>query len=513
MSSHPPKKSYLEKPLNPADFDVARSFSSFGSFSSEVPEDNMINLKEEIYRVRVVDLKSKVVLPIDAFLNGMGIQESNVVPGGGSPSAKVEQLESLSCELVVLTRSGIGFVETPYAVTGGWEWMERAARGAAAELVVSSQCERSVAEFRSYKDAFLSDPEIIGSFTWTESCRESGGSVLSKSTLSLNPNWCPISEQRKRPREEMSSTGEESSKAAKVARMSGDADEKGPHEDLVVNGARYAVHIMRSVYRRHVYQLLVDGGELRLGYYDRAGVVYSETFRYKEDGSRFVLLLKRMAEMNRSEIGFLDHVCLDQAPAEEILAVLNSYAESDPGIREVIDEIGSGKQPYAMKFEEGTTAYLITTLGGYRHNGLIGRGTSVFLCCVFSPSHRGISALKVSWPQAKWDSEVEILAKARVVLLKVDADPDLKKLYGDRKLEDSLPSVIAGKDLDDLKKERSFRCVTEKYYEKFDQESNRVCRAIAMELLRPLYSVTRLDHFKKATQDIALGSYTNALHV
>ena len=101
---------------------------------------------------------------------------------------------------------------------------------------------------------------------------------------------------------------------------------------------------------------------------------------------------------------------------------------------------------------------------------------------------------------------MDILEEARAALREVDADPEFQKVYGVRKLEESLPSVITTGDLDDLKKEQSFRWRTQEFYDNF-HESNRILRGIVFEHLFPLHGVITLDHFKTAVRDIVLGSW------
>ncbi|KAL5528137.1 hypothetical protein ACEPAF_7273 [Sanghuangporus sanghuang] len=77
--------------------------------------------------------------------------------------------------------------------------------------------------------------------------------------------------------------------------------------DLLLSGGKYAVDQVSAVpNRRHVLEFLIIDGKLTLAYYDRAGPVYSEEFSFVDDLYTYVLLLKRLTEMNSWEIGFLE---------------------------------------------------------------------------------------------------------------------------------------------------------------------------------------------------------------
>ncbi|KAL5484866.1 hypothetical protein ACEPAI_7508 [Sanghuangporus weigelae] len=289
--------------------------------------------------------------------------------------------------------------------------------------------------------------------------------------------------------------------------------------DLIVDGAKYAMEQLSFVpNRRHALEFLILDGVLFLAYYDRSGPVYSYPFHFAQDIYRFVLLMKRVAEMNSWEMGFLENLEEAKIPVTDIVEELLSQVKKDSptssldsaigdvptDILQAINAIKSGEHLFTLKIDM-ILVYLISEIGGRRPYGLVSRGTAVYLS--YYPERRALVAVKISWPAARRLSEVEILKKARAVLRKVDADPNFKKKYGDRKLEDSLPVIIGQKDIDDLKKELSFRWATQEFYTNFDEAWNRICRAIIMELLRPLFSVTDLDQFKEAIRDIVLAHH------
>ncbi|KAL5524086.1 hypothetical protein ACEPAG_8259 [Sanghuangporus baumii] len=289
--------------------------------------------------------------------------------------------------------------------------------------------------------------------------------------------------------------------------------------DLIVDGAKYAMEQLSFVpNRRHALEFLILDGVLFLAYYDRSGPVYSYPFHFAQDIYRFVLLMKRLAEMNSWEMGFLENLEEAKIPATDIVEELLSQVKKDSptssldsatgdvpaDILQAINAIKSGEHLFTLKIDM-ILVYLISEIGGRRPYGLVSRGTAVYLS--YYPEKRALVAVKISWPAARRLSEVEILKKARAVLRKVDADPNVKRKYGDRKLEDSLPFVIGQKDIDDLKKELSFRWMTQEFYTNFDEAWNRICRVIIMELLRPLFSVTDLDQFKEAIRDIVLAHH------
>ncbi|KAL5528125.1 hypothetical protein ACEPAF_7261 [Sanghuangporus sanghuang] len=340
-------------------------------------------------------------------------------------------------------------------------------------------------------------------------------------------------------------------------RMIEEADERGfePHKklrpsttkaivrrDLIIDGAKYAVEQLSFVpSRRHALEFLILDAKLYLAYYDRAGPVYSYPFYFAEDIYRFVLLMKRLAEMNSWEMGFLENLKDAEVPATDIVQELLSQGNKEspaspspstsspdsasdlpsdinalqsaekekpgdipPETLEAVKTINSGQHLFKLEIDM-LVVYLISEIGGRRPYGLVSRGTAVYMS--YYPEKRALVAVKISWPAARRLSEVEILKKARAVLRKVDADPNLKQKYGDRKLEESLPFIIGQKDIDNLKKKWSFRWVTQRYYANFDEAWNRICRVIIMELLRPLFSVTTLDQFKEAIRDIVLAHH------
>ncbi|KAL5484898.1 hypothetical protein ACEPAI_7540 [Sanghuangporus weigelae] len=289
--------------------------------------------------------------------------------------------------------------------------------------------------------------------------------------------------------------------------------------DLIVDGAKYAMEQLSFVpNRRHALEFLILDGVLFLAYYDRSGPVYSYPFHFAQDIYRFVLLMKRVAEMNSWEMGFLENLEEAKIPVTDIVEELLSQVKKDSptssldsatgdvpaDILLAINAIKSGEHLFTLKIDM-ILVYLISEIGGRRPYGLVSRGTAVYLS--YYPEKRALVAVKISWPAARRLSEVEILKKARAVLRKVDADPNVKRKYGDRKLEDSLPVIIGQKDIDDLKKDLSFRWMTQEFYTNFDEAWNRICRAIIMELLRPLFSVTDLDQFKEAIRDIVLAHH------
>ena len=355
---------------------------------------------------------------------------------------------------------------------------------------------------------------------------ERGDYVLVTPVPALPPpaNTGLTSEQRRRAREEMMKEDEvDSSEKRAVAT---EQMERGViPKVLELSGVKYAADLVSCVLnRRHAFALLICDGEMRLAYFDRAGPVFSEAFYFTADLYRFVLLLKRLAEMTDWEMGFLECVIMDIPPKDEILGALpaleggnngqNELQVTGPGYslvsKQVVEsarhKLESGEKLWVVKFDDTTYAFLLEEIGGRPHYGLITRATAVHVCYYITPRIRCFLAIKFSWVQSRRTSEADILDKARAVLRKVDADPEHRKLYGDRKLEDSLPNVIAKKDLDDLKKEGSFRWFTQFCFADFEAEANRIYRCIAMELLRPLFSVTSLDHFKEAIRDIVLGS-------
>ncbi|KAL5506981.1 hypothetical protein ACEPAH_6437 [Sanghuangporus vaninii] len=77
--------------------------------------------------------------------------------------------------------------------------------------------------------------------------------------------------------------------------------------DLLLSGGKYAVDQVSAVpNRRHVLEFLIMDGKLTVAYYDRAGPVNSEEFSFVDDLYTYVLLLKRLTEMDSWEIGFLE---------------------------------------------------------------------------------------------------------------------------------------------------------------------------------------------------------------
>ncbi|KAL5528134.1 hypothetical protein ACEPAF_7270 [Sanghuangporus sanghuang] len=63
------------------------------------------------------------------------------------------------------------------------------------------------------------------------------------------------------------------------------------------------------------------------------------------------------------------------------------------------------------------------------------------------------------------------------------------------------------KEIDDLKKERIFRFSAKELPKSLDEAGNRICRAIVMERLHPIFGLTNLDHFKQAIRDIVLAHH------
>ncbi|KAL5504460.1 hypothetical protein ACEPAH_8536 [Sanghuangporus vaninii] len=665
-----PKKIYLREPLHPANFVTPVS----GTVSSLLSHEGIVVNPGDLLKggYEVVDIRSKVIIPLDAFLIGMGVSQSALQANDESISAIASSndvlqrrnayctttaeaqrygpfcelsnfiISKFSYKLILFTRNDPRLLSSPYTHGGlkpdvlafnadfpqvaNNKWLDYSSRGPLKESGVTWEWKHVsyVAEFKRHLETFLPDPEnqsttwspqdvshsnqlstrlrgtsksrgkrttssrasdrgssrvsnpsskrgearkpagkatqtvSISHSTSTSASRGRGTlSVLPSAILPAPPNNSSTSERRKRRREEMVNEGEETGTAEKLAKLEDHAKRETLHQDLEICGAKYAIDLMSSVpNRRHVFELLIIDDRLRLAYYDRAGPVYSESFYFTEDVYRFVLLLKRLAELDRWETGFLE--CLEEAevPTEEILDALLSeggggavqqthggdtfelvvgnptstsvpVTDSDipsdtnasqpvgygltkivyPGVLDAIEIIKSGKHLFTLRFDCNTVAFLILEIGGRRHYGLISRGTSVFLCYLISPDHKGLFAIKLSWPQARRQSEADILRLAREVLREFDADPKYREEYGDRKLEESLPFVITAKDIDDLKKEQSFRWATQEFYENFDAALNRIYRAIAMEVLHPLYSLTRLDHFKEAIRDIVLAHH------
>ncbi|KAL5528126.1 hypothetical protein ACEPAF_7262 [Sanghuangporus sanghuang] len=100
------------------------------------------------------------------------------------------------------------------------------------------------------------------------------------------------------------------------------------------------------------------------------------------------------------------------------------------------------------------------------------------------------------------------VSSSRSLLLKLDTQTKHKRKYGNRKLAYSLLMVkIPPKEIDDLKKERIFRFSAKELPKSLDEAENRICRAIVMERLHPIFGLTNLDHFKQAIRDIVLAHH------
>ncbi|KAL5528129.1 hypothetical protein ACEPAF_7265 [Sanghuangporus sanghuang] len=278
--------------------------------------------------------------------------------------------------------------------------------------------------------------------------------------------------------------------------------------DLLLSGGKYAVDQVSAVpNRRHVLEFLIIDGKLTLAYYDRAGPVYSEEFSFVDDLYTYVLLLKRLTEMNSWEIGFLEDLKEDVKSIAEARARLPTAGIE--GTTNILFTLDLRILDPAGKNLGKRELYLVSEIGRRRPYGLITRGTAVFLG--YEVANEKVFAVKISWPAARRPSEAEILEKGRNQLSMLDADADTnhRRIYGNRSLAEALPMVELAKDIDNLRKDKSFRWITENpdSLKEFDETGNRICRVIVMERLYPIFGLTNLDQFKQAIRDIVLAHH------
>ncbi|KAL5528123.1 hypothetical protein ACEPAF_7259 [Sanghuangporus sanghuang] len=146
-------------------------------------------------------------------------------------------------------------------------------------------------------------------------------------------------------------------------------------------------------------------GERIMTELDQAGPVYSEEFSFVDDLYTYVLLLKRLTEMNSWEIGFLEDL------KEDVKSIAEARARLPPagieGTTNILFTLDLRILDPAEKNLGKRELYLVSEIGRRRPYGLISRGTAVFLG--HEVADEKVFAVKISWPAARRPLEAQIL--------------------------------------------------------------------------------------------------------
>ncbi|KAI5120093.1 hypothetical protein M0805_001249 [Coniferiporia weirii] len=290
------------------------------------------------------------------------------------------------------------------------------------------------------------------------------------------------------------------------------ARRQGPRRDLMRQAARYAVDkLWFDLNLRHTISGLIDDGDLRMCYYDRAGIVCSRRLRFVNDLYRFVLLIKTLVELSPEDRGVMENMRriiagddIDETSSSDE-DVESNAASSDLSSLPDEDSPDLGLEVSAPEWRVKVGRHKVLvhdSLGRKCPYSLLGgaKGVNAATCESLNPAKPNkIMVIKTSWPPARWMSEVHIIKRARDMLDELDKDTAFRKRHDiepERKLSDCLPKALAYDDLENLG-DSGFR---KRLGASF--EDNRIYRTIVFEILFPIYEVEDLSVFKRLFREI-----------
>ncbi|KAI5120099.1 hypothetical protein M0805_001255 [Coniferiporia weirii] len=294
------------------------------------------------------------------------------------------------------------------------------------------------------------------------------------------------------------------------------ARRRGPRRDLMKQAARYAVDkLWFDLNLRHTISGLIDDGDLRMCYYDHAGIVCSRRLHFVDDLYRFVLLIKILVELSPEDRGIMENMRRiiagdDTDETSSFDEDIESNAVSSD-LTSLPDEDSPDSNPELDAPEwlvkVGRHKVLVHDSLCRSSHSLLGRAkrVDVATCESLNPTKPNqIMVIETSWPAARLMSEVHITMRARDVLDKLDKDIAFRMRHGiepERKLSDCLPKVLACDDLENLG-DSGFR---KRLGASF--EDNRICRTIVFDVLLPIYEVEDLSVFKRLFREIVQGHH------
>jgi hypothetical protein len=147
--------------------------------------------------------------------------------------------------------------------------------------------------------------------------------------------------------------------------------------------------------RSHVFGLLVNDMEASMWYYDRSGIVSSQSFDLEDDFETFIKFVVAFSFISDRELSLLDKLAVP-------LSTLNTA------------QVPRTLEGCQMKVDnkEGTIADTIVTLGSAleRRPGLVGRGIVVHNASIVNSP--GEVVVKMAWPPATQTAEWEFIQRA-----------------------------------------------------------------------------------------------------
>ncbi|KAI5118267.1 hypothetical protein M0805_006009 [Coniferiporia weirii] len=297
--------------------------------------------------------------------------------------------------------------------------------------------------------------------------------------------------------------------------------------ELCEQGLRYAIEqLSYSQNLRHVFNLVVIDEKLWICYYDHTGIIRaSQRLDFANDLPRFVLLLKCLKDMSKSEYGILKRITRNK----DHNATQGSVSDDDAGANassSVVKKANrKGAAPEGPDFMtqfslsiEGLVFRFIGRLAVTRFFGLLGRACGVFMAkldeeegtaeVTCKPGMGKVFAVKLSWPAKSRISEVRIINEGRRMMKELDDDAEFRKEnHIDGNLVDCLPVIHSSEDLDDLVETKGCFRQRLNVLKFLDGVENRVLRAIAFELLIPIYKLGSPEKFKKCFRGIFQGHH------
>jgi hypothetical protein len=147
--------------------------------------------------------------------------------------------------------------------------------------------------------------------------------------------------------------------------------------------------------RSHVFGLLVHDMTASMWYYDRSGVVSSQSFHLKNNFDTFIKFVVAFSFISHRDLGYLDEITMPPPPLEATLA---------PRTLE-------GSQ-MKVADKEATIADTVITLGSVLHRqfGLVGRGTIVHDASIANSSDEVV--VKMAWQPVTRAAEWEYIQHA-----------------------------------------------------------------------------------------------------
>ncbi|GJE92008.1 hypothetical protein PsYK624_081610 [Phanerochaete sordida] len=167
-------------------------------------------------------------------------------------------------------------------------------------------------------------------------------------------------------------------------------------------------------HRRHLWQLIIIGPNARLVYYDRSGLISSESFNYTEDPEALVTFFWLLSRMDSEYLG-CDSTVRD-ATVEEMAdyaeALDTFFADALCKLPDSYDIRSSDSPIYAVQVHDehspGSVREVIIGAPLTTTRAVAGRGTRVYLA--YDPNDKKIRVLKDTWypvhPAFKPETEI-----------------------------------------------------------------------------------------------------------